>query len=329
MKDKINTFKEIKDELTKATTRFSSQQREEKVFDKWSLKDVVAHLSNWMIHDTDCLKALKKGKEPYWEPDVDEFNKKGVESRKNRAWDEVYKEFIDLGNELINLYETLPGELREKQIWEGKNQTARRFLQEDIEHWRDEHLIEVIHYGLADEDWISPNTEIKQSGIGGKGLFTTKPIKKDEVVVVWGGTYVASEEAEKAKQEGKLVMQWDGNLYSVEDRGEGTGYFVNHSCEPNLWMKGAYALVAMRDVKEGEELTADYALWEADEGYVSKWECGCGSQSCRKRITGKDWQLPELQERYKDHFSPLINKRIRGLIKKAYSSGGLVVKKRW
>ena len=170
--------------------------------------------------------------------------------------------------------------------------------------------INKIREALVDEDWISPSTEIRQSSIGGKGLYAIKPISEGELVVVWGGDYVNYKEAEKAKQSGHLVMQWDEDLYSVEDRGEGTGYFVNHSCEPNLWMEGAYALVAMRDIGKGEELTADYAVWEADENYISKWDCNCGSTKCRGKLTGMDWQGPQLQERYKGHFSPLLNKRI-------------------
>ncbi|MBI5356696.1 hypothetical protein HZB78_03715 [Candidatus Collierbacteria bacterium] len=78
-------------------------------------------------------------------------------------------------------------------------------------------------------------------------------------------------------------------------------------------MKDAFTITAMRDIKIGEEITADYAIWEADENYISKWECNCGSAFCRQRVTGKDWRLPELQARYKNHFSPLINKRINKL----------------
>ncbi len=171
--------------------------------------------------------------------------------------------------------------------------------------------IALIRSKLKDKDWISPITEIRQSNIGGRGLFAAKQIKKDDLVIVWGGIYIDANGVKEAKRNGKLVMQWDDNLFSVEDRGEDSGYFVNHSCEPNLWMKGAYALVAMRDIEKGEEVTADYAIWEADESYVSKWDCDCGSLNCRKKITGKDWRLPELQEKYKCHFSPLVNKRIR------------------
>ena len=167
---------------------------------------------------------------------------------------------------------------------------------------------------LADgSSWITPKAEIKESPIGGKGMFAVGDIALGEVVTVWQGTYTDQKGAEKAKQEGKLVMQWDDNLFSVEDRGDDDGYFINHSCDSNLWMEDAYTLIARKYIKSGEEITADYALWEADENYISKWECSCGSIDCRKKITGKDWRINKIQEKYKDHFSPLINKRIKML----------------
>lgn len=147
MKDKINELIDIKTQLVETIGHFSSQRREEKLFDKWSLKDVLAHLNIWMIHDIDCLKALREGKEPYWEPDIDEFNTRGVDERKNKNWNEVFKEFEDLSHQLIEVYKTLPNELWNKPIWKGRKQTAKRFLYDDIGHWRDEHLMEI--KGLA------------------------------------------------------------------------------------------------------------------------------------------------------------------------------------
>ena len=161
-----------------------------------------------------------------------------------------------------------------------------------------------------ENDWINPKIEIKETQSRGKGMFAISPIAKDEEVVRWGGIFIHKDEAEKAKQEGKLVMQFDEDLYSIEDRGESDAYFINHSCEPNVWMSGPYTLVAMRDIAAGEELTADYVLWEADESKISTWECRCGSKHCRGRITGMDWKLKDLQENYKGHFLPLINKKI-------------------
>jgi hypothetical protein len=58
--------------------------------------------------------------------------------------------------------------------------------------------------------------------------------------------------------------------------------------------------------KKWYTITADYALWEADERFVSRWECRCGSTLCRGRITGNDWKDKGLQERYKGH---LISRR--------------------
>ena len=141
-------------------------------------------------------------------------------------------------------------------------------------------------------------------------MFAIEKIAQDEPIIIWGGEYVNKEVAEKVKNNGKLVMQWDEDVFSIEDRGEDEGYFLNHSCDPNVWMSDAYTLVARRGIVVGEEITADYALWEADENKISVWECCCGTKECRGRVTGKDWQLPGLQEKYRDHFSPLINKRI-------------------
>lgn len=144
-------------------------------------------------------------------------------------------------------------------------------------------------------------------------MFAKEAIKAGEVLVIWGAKYLTKKEAEKIQKENPklLIMQWDENLFSVEERGEDRGYFINHSCDSNMWMNDAITITARRDIKKGEELTADYALWEAREEYISKWSCKCGSPLCRHKVTGQDWRLPDLQKRYKNHFAPLINRRIQ------------------
>ncbi|MDD3693837.1 MAG: SET domain-containing protein-lysine N-methyltransferase [Candidatus Pacebacteria bacterium] len=147
------------------------------------------------------------------------------------------------------------------------------------------------------EDWVNPKIEICETKKRGKGLFASQPINKGTVVIIWGGNYVNKKQADIAKNRGMLVMQFDDNLFSIEDRGESDAYFINHSCNPNVWMKDAFRLETMRDVKIGEELTADYILWETDENKISKWKCECGAFNCRQVITGKDYLLPELQKK--------------------------------
>lgn len=168
---------------------------------------------------------------------------------------------------------------------------------------------------IPKETWISPKIEIRDTPEKGKGMFAVQKILAGDELIIWGGEYTDAIGAEKAKVDGKLTMQWDDNLFSVENRGDDIGYFINHSCDSNTWMKDAFTLVAKTDIEIGSEITADYSLWEANENYISKWGCKCGASVCRKRVTGKDWMLPEIQARYKNHFSPLLNKRIEKLQK--------------
>lgn len=163
------------------------------------------------------------------------------------------------------------------------------------------------------EPWLDPRVKLGRSPVHGQGMFTTALIDVGEVVAVWGGTFATTQEASRAKALGKLVMQVDDDLYSVEERGEHATYFINHSCDPNVWMADAVTLAARRQIAPREELTLDYALFEADEDSTMPWECLCGSPACRQHITGRDWRLPDLQQRYAGHFLPLIAQRIARL----------------
>lgn len=69
---------------------------------------------------------------------------------------------------------------------------------------------------ILKEDWISPKIEIRDTLDKGKGMFAIEEIKEGEKVVVWGGEYTDKDRAEQAKAQGKHVMQWDDDLFSVE-----------------------------------------------------------------------------------------------------------------
>src|SRR5262249_16918436 len=116
--------------------------------------------------------------------------------------------------------------------------------------------------------------------------------------------------AQEAARAGKAAMQWDSQVYSVETDDDDIAFKINHGCDPNLWMQDAFTLVARRDIAAGNEVLADYALWETSEAYVAPWECHCGLAICRTRITGQDWRRPDLRERYRGHFSPMLENRI-------------------
>jgi SET domain-containing protein len=170
------------------------------------------------------------------------------------------------------------------------------------------------------DSWFSPKIEVRSSAIHGKGTFALAEITSGEIVEIWGewsnGAKTVEytnnlEKLEAARAHGKVVMQWDDELYSIEERGADAGYFINHSCDGNLWFRDAFTLEARIPIAPGEEVTIDYALFETHE-YIADWQCACGTSECRGRITGQDWLLPEIQFRYQGHFTPLINKKIPG-----------------
>jgi len=89
--------------------------------------------------------------------------------------------------------------------------------------------------------------------------------------------------------------------------------FLNHSCNPNVGIRGQINFVSMKDIKRGQELTYDWAM-EMDESYLEKdfeFECHCDSRDCRKTLTLRDWRKKELQEKYGDYFSIFILDKIR------------------
>lgn len=42
-------------------------------------------------------------------------------------------------------------------------------------------------------------------------------------------------------------------------------------------------------------------------------KCLCGVENCRGLVTGNDWKLKELQDQYKNYFSPYLNEKIKEL----------------
>jgi len=72
-------------------------------------------------------------------------------------------------------------------------------------------------------------------------------------------------------------------------------------------VRGQITFVAMRDIAAGAELTIDYAMIDGDP--AEHMVCTCGAKECRHIITGNDWRLQELQQRYAGYFSRYLHER--------------------
>src|SRR5262245_397706 len=154
--------------------------------------------------------------------------------------------------------------------------------------------------------WIDSRLEIRPSPLGGKGAYARQPIKENEIVTIWGADLFTEAEVNEGKAQGRSVMPIGDGIYLAYEPYdyEAPDHFLNHACDPNIWLVDEVTLITRRVIGAGEEITADYATWETQEDWVAQWSCNCRSHLCRGVITGRDWRLPELQDRYRDHFLP-------------------------
>jgi len=158
----------------------------------------------------------------------------------------------------------------------------------------------------------SPKTEVCESKIHGRGLFAKTDIGKDEIVAVKGGHIVDRKTLREriTPRLGPVEIQIGQDLFIApvtDEERELSMLYSNHSCNPNLGVRGEITFVAMRDIRVGEELTHDWAMTDDDDYSV---ECKCGAPNCRKILTGKDWQRADLQTRYAGYFSAYLARKI-------------------
>ncbi|MCY1073559.1 SET domain-containing protein [Archangium lansingense] len=161
--------------------------------------------------------------------------------------------------------------------------------------------------------WIDARLEARSSPIHGRGIFVTAPIAEGETLIIWGGTLFRQEniDAGEALQHSYAAISEELFLGHTAEHGASVDDYINHSCDPAVWMLDEVTLAARRALAPGDELTVDYAMY-----LDSDWErrpCHCGTRLCRKWIDSEDWRRPELFERYRYHFSPFINERLRKL----------------
>jgi hypothetical protein len=145
----------------------------------------------------------------------------------------------------------------------------------------------------------------------GRAVFSQQPIAAGELLAVWGGTIIALAEAyELARHERAQCIQIEDELVLwTAQNDESLADWINHSCNPNAGMLGQIGPIAMRDIKQGEEICFDYAM--SSNCDLDEFACCCGHQACRGFVSGQDWRRHDLQQRYGGFFSPFIERSLR------------------
>jgi SET domain-containing protein len=160
--------------------------------------------------------------------------------------------------------------------------------------------------------YLSPKTRVGPSPIEGQGLFARRRIRKGEIVAIKGGHVYDARTLARIKRRvaASYIQITDGFFIGARTAAEvrGNKMFLNHSCAPNVGVRGQIVFVALRDIRAGEELTYDWAM---EENARDRTRCRCGTRRCRRVLTGRDWRIPRLQRRYRGYFSSYLEDKIR------------------
>jgi hypothetical protein len=166
--------------------------------------------------------------------------------------------------------------------------------------------------------WLTPKVAGTPTG-NGMGLVATAPLAPEEPVVIWGGVLCTRAELSRFPAlVSSNCVQIDVDTYLLQPYLT-AGDRVNHSCAPSCGFAGDRALVTLRALSPGEEITYDYAM--SDTSDYDEFVCTCGTPTCRKLINGNDWKDPTLRARYAGFMSSYIQALIRRETERAAAPG--------
>jgi uncharacterized protein len=136
-------------------------------------------------------------------------------------------------------------------------------------------------------------TQVRSSGVHGKGVFAAQPISADELIMEYVGEVITWEEAlarhphDPSNPQHTFYFHIDDQYVIDGKYGGNSARWINHACEPNCEadeIDGRVFIKALRDIAPGEELNYDYGLI-IDERYTPKlkaeYPCWCNAKTCR------------------------------------------------
>jgi len=153
----------------------------------------------------------------------------------------------------------------------------------------------------------SPYIVIKKSGIHNKGVFARLDIRKGTRVIEYAGEKITTKEGDKRSDihaDKHKKNQANGAVYIFELNKKydidgsvwwNTAKFINHSCDPNCEtdiIKGKIWIIAIKDIKKGQEISYDYA-YDLEDWH--EHPCRCGATNCPGYIANEDFR-PKLRK---------------------------------
>jgi len=150
-------------------------------------------------------------------------------------------------------------------------------------------------------------TQVRDSGVHGKGVFAVRPLAAGERVLEYKGEIITWQEAldrhphDPSQPNHTFYFHLDdGHVIDGKHKGN-SAKWINHSCEPNLEAEqvgNRVFLNALRDISPGEELFFDYGLvidCRITARLKKDYACWCGTPSCRGTMLAVKRRRPRAQ----------------------------------
>jgi SET domain-containing protein len=140
-----------------------------------------------------------------------------------------------------------------------------------------------------------PKIVVRTSRIHGRGVYAGRALKKGEKVIEYKGEVISAREADRRPPSDPdddshtfFFSLADGKRVIDAAVGGNAARWINHACEPNCESdeneEGRVFIVALRDIRAGEELFYDYSLTTDDRltpTLKQQYRCLCGAKTCR------------------------------------------------
>ena len=138
-------------------------------------------------------------------------------------------------------------------------------------------------------------------------VVATRPVRVGGTVLILDGEEMHRPSRHSIQLDERTHIEVTGDLPLEELMLAHPWRFTNHSCDPNTRLVGR-ALVALRPVRAGDEITYNYntSEWELAEPF----ECRCGSPDCERQIRGFKYLGAQERERIRPLLAPHLVRRL-------------------
>jgi hypothetical protein len=127
----------------------------------------------------------------------------------------------------------------------------------------------------------------------GLGVFASRDLMPEEIILAIKGPVIDFAKTKRYGPRECMAIQIGSDRYLDT---QPPGVFVNHSCEPNAGIRKNQYLVALRKIRQGQEICYDYSTTMEEHSFTM--QCLCGMHTCREWVQDFSTLPRALREHY-------------------------------